>query len=64
MGIPWLKDIPVLGWAFRATTEQVFKRHLLIAARAEILRPPERATSPTDSHRAARRSPRGEAAEP
>ena len=21
-GIPWLKDIPVLGWAFRATTER------------------------------------------
>jgi type II secretory pathway component GspD/PulD (secretin) len=40
-GVPWLKDVPGLGWAFRFTTEQGRKRHLLIAARAQILRPQE-----------------------
>jgi type II secretory pathway component GspD/PulD (secretin) len=38
-GVPWLMDIPVLGWAFRVTNEQTLNHHLLIAARAEILRP-------------------------
>ena len=38
-GVPWLRDLPVLGWAFRTTSEETRKRHLLIAARAEILRP-------------------------
>jgi general secretion pathway protein D len=37
-GIPWLKDIPGIGWAFRATSDRALKRHLLIAARAQILR--------------------------
>ena len=41
-GIPWLMDIPVLGWAFRTTTEQTLDHHLLVAARAEILRPESR----------------------
>ncbi len=41
-GIPWLMDIPVLGWAFRTTTERTLNHHLLIAARAEILRPESR----------------------
>ena len=41
-GIPWLMDIPVLGWAFRTTDEQTLNRHLLVAARAEILRPESR----------------------
>ncbi len=41
-GIPWLMDIPVLGWAFRTTSEQSLNHHLLIAARAEILRPESR----------------------
>ena len=41
-GIPWLMDIPVLGWAFRTTTEQTVNHHLLVAARAEILRPESR----------------------
>ena len=41
IGVPWLKDIPVLGWAFRFTSEERRKRHLLIAARAQILRPQE-----------------------
>jgi type II secretory pathway component GspD/PulD (secretin) len=35
-------DIPVLGWAFRTTTEQKLNHHLLVAARAEILRPESR----------------------
>jgi len=41
-GVPWLKDIPWLGFAFRATSEQTRKRQLLIAAQAEILRPETR----------------------
>jgi general secretion pathway protein D len=41
-GVPWLMDIPVLGWAFRLTNEQTLNHHLLIAARAEILRPESR----------------------
>ena len=40
-GVPWLKDIPGLGWAFRFTTDQNRKRHLLVAVRAQILRPQE-----------------------
>jgi hypothetical protein len=35
-------DIPVLGWAFSTTTERTLNHHLLIAARAEILRPESR----------------------
>jgi general secretion pathway protein D len=42
VGVPWLKDIPVLGWAFRLTQDESRKRYLLIAARAEILRPESR----------------------
>jgi general secretion pathway protein D len=38
-GIPWLKDIPVLGFAFRTTSDRSRQQHLLIAARAQILRP-------------------------
>jgi general secretion pathway protein D len=38
-GVPWLMDIPVLGWAFRTTNDQTVNHHLLVAARAEILRP-------------------------
>jgi len=38
-GVPWLKDIPVLGWAFRLSHDETRKRHLLVAVRAEIQRP-------------------------
>jgi type II secretory pathway component GspD/PulD (secretin) len=41
-GIPWLMDLPILGWAFRTTSDRTVNRHLLIAARAEILRPESR----------------------
>jgi len=41
VGVPWLKDVPILGWAFRFTSDQHRKRHLLIAARAQILRAQE-----------------------
>jgi general secretion pathway protein D len=41
-GTPWLMDIPVLGWAFRVTQDQTQKQHLLVAARAQILRPEAR----------------------
>jgi general secretion pathway protein D len=42
VGIPWLMDIPILGWAFRVTSEQTLNRHLLVAAQAQILRPESR----------------------
>ena len=37
-GVPWLKDIPFLGFLFRASTDRAMKRYLLITAEAEVLR--------------------------
>jgi general secretion pathway protein D len=41
-GAPWFMDIPVIGWAFKATHDRTVEHHLLVAARAEILRPESR----------------------
>jgi len=41
-GVPWLMDVPVLGWLFRFSSEQTLNHHLLIAASAEIQRPEQR----------------------
>jgi len=41
-GTPWLKDIPILGYFFRSTTEETTRRHLLISVQAEVLRPETR----------------------
>ncbi|MEZ4334618.1 MAG: hypothetical protein R3F35_22915 [Myxococcota bacterium] len=39
-GAPWLKDIPFLGWLFKARGEQVQDTRLVIAARARRLSTP------------------------
>ncbi len=38
VGIPWLKDIPILGWAFKTTSDQNITSRLVIAAQARIER--------------------------
>ena len=38
-GIPWLKDLPVLGWIFSTERESVKKSRLIVAAECETLRP-------------------------
>jgi hypothetical protein len=39
--VPWLKDIPILGWAFKATSDMDITSHLVIAAQARIERSPD-----------------------
>jgi type IV pilus assembly protein PilQ len=39
-GIPWMKDIPILGWLFRAETNTFDKRELLIFLTPTVLPPP------------------------
>jgi general secretion pathway protein D len=41
VGVPWLKDIPILGWAFKATSDQTLATRLVIAAQARIERSSE-----------------------
>jgi len=36
--VPWLGDIPVLGWAFKQTTSKVVKKNLLIFLTPHIVR--------------------------
>ena len=36
--VPWLGDIPVLGWAFKGTNESVMKTNLIIVLTPTILR--------------------------
>ena len=38
MGVPWLKDIPLLGWAFKSTSDTNITTRLVIAAQARIER--------------------------
>ena len=37
-GVPWLKDLPVIGWLFRDTTKIANNTTLVIAAQVRILR--------------------------
>jgi hypothetical protein len=39
--IPWLGDIPVLGWAFKSTGETVRKTNLLVILTPHIVRDPD-----------------------
>ena len=39
-GIPFLKDIPVVGWAFKARAKVVSKSELLIFITPTVLPPP------------------------
>jgi len=41
VGVPWLKDIPFLGWAFKRTIDTNQTARLVIAAQARIERSPE-----------------------
>ena len=45
-GIPFLKDIPVLGWVFSTETETTRHSELVLIARAEISGPFDRAPEP------------------
>jgi general secretion pathway protein D len=37
VGTPWLRDIPFLGWLFKAVRERRMDAHLLVTAQARIL---------------------------
>jgi hypothetical protein len=41
VGVPWFKDIPILGWAFKATADTGITTRLVIAAQARIERSSE-----------------------
>jgi Flp pilus assembly secretin CpaC len=41
VGVPWFKDIPILGWAFKATSDTRMATRLVIAAQARIERSSE-----------------------
>lgn len=38
-GLPWLKDIPVLGWVFSTETESTKKTQLVMVAECDTIRP-------------------------
>jgi general secretion pathway protein D len=40
-GVPFLKDIPVLGYAFRSTSEQKIRNELIVLIRPTVLPTPE-----------------------
>jgi Flp pilus assembly secretin CpaC len=39
--VPWLGDIPILGWAFKGTSDTIRKTNLLIVLTPKIVRGPE-----------------------
>jgi general secretion pathway protein D len=41
VGVPWFKDIPFLGWAFKSTSDTDILSHLVVAAQARIERTPD-----------------------
>jgi general secretion pathway protein D len=52
-GVPFLKDIPILGWWARSTVSERMKRSLVIAVQAGIERSPEQRLADTVRHRLA-----------
>jgi general secretion pathway protein D len=52
-GVPFLKDIPILGWWARSTVEERMKRSLVIAVQAGIERSPEQRLADSVRHRLA-----------
>jgi general secretion pathway protein D len=50
-GVPFLKDIPILGWYARSTTTEHMKRSLVIAVQAGIERTLEQRVADTVRHR-------------
>ncbi len=39
-GVPWLKDLPFLGWFFRTTVIEPQRRYLIVIAEATVMRSP------------------------
>jgi hypothetical protein len=52
-GVPFLKDIPILGWWARSTVSERMKRTLVIAVQAGIERSPEQRIADSVRHRLA-----------
>lgn len=49
--VPWLGDIPILGWAFKSTSETTRKVNLLLILTPHIVRGPEDLEQLTVEHR-------------
>lgn len=45
--VPWLGDIPIMGWLFKTTGDSVRKRNLLVFLTPHIIRDPERHVAET-----------------
>ena len=46
--VPWLGDVPFLGWAFKSTNEQIRKTNLLVFLTPRIVRTPPRSRTRHD----------------
>jgi len=51
-GVPFLKDIPLLGYLFRSTSEQKKRTELMVLMRPTVLRTPELAAMQVDIEKA------------
>jgi general secretion pathway protein D len=51
-GVPWLKDIPLIGWAFRSKSEFSQRSELIVLIRPTILTTPQDATKLAELERA------------
>jgi general secretion pathway protein D len=49
--VPWLGDIPILGWAFKSTTESIRKLNLMLILTPHIVRDKEDLEQLTVEHR-------------
>jgi general secretion pathway protein D len=61
--VPFLGDIPILGWAFKSTTDRTEKVNLLIVLTPHIIRDPQDLRRVTLEHRERFRSEAGDALE-
>jgi general secretion pathway protein D len=52
-GVPWLKDLPFLGYAFRSTTQQEIRNELIVLIRPTVLPTPEIAAAAATSEKLA-----------
>jgi len=50
-GVPWLKDIPLLGWAFRSKNDFKQRSELIVLIRPTILNTPQEASRIADVER-------------
>lgn len=51
-GVPWLKDLPLLGWAFRSKNDFKQRSELIVLIRPTILNTPKEATQLAEIERA------------